>query len=157
MTNMEITELFLKTAFCCMACDGSIAEREIALINRMVQNYDIFEGIEHQSLLRGYVAAINADGSKFLNDYLEEVKVADICDDDALKLIKIAIAIIEADEHIEYSEISFFKKIRKNLTISDETILSVLPDKEDYLLPDVADDNIFEWNIDLTNINVNMF
>ena len=72
-------------------------------------------------------------------------------------MIKIAIATIEADEQIEYSEISFFKKIRKNLAISDETILEALPDKEDYLLPDIADNDVFEWNIKLPNINVNMF
>ena len=52
---------------------------------------------------------------------------------------------------------SFFKKIRKNLAISDETILEALPDKEDYLLPDIADNDVFEWNIKLPNINVNMF
>ena len=44
---------------------------------------------------------------------------------------------IEADNKIEYSEISFFKKIRLNLFISDEAILAEMPNKEDYLLPDI--------------------
>ena len=30
---MKTNELYLKTAFCCMACDGDIATEEIELIN----------------------------------------------------------------------------------------------------------------------------
>ena len=103
------------------------------------------------------MSLINDNSKQFLCDYIEYIKLAGLNDEEALSLIKIAIATIEADEQIEYSEISFFKKIRKNLTISDETILEALPDKEDYLLPDIADNDVFEWNIKLPNINVNMF
>ena len=44
---------------------------------------------------------------------------------------------IEADQNIEYSEIRFFKQIRERLKLDDDVILSQLPDKEEYLLPDV--------------------
>lgn len=29
---MEINELYLKTAFCCMACDGDIADEEVQYV-----------------------------------------------------------------------------------------------------------------------------
>ena len=35
---MEINELYLKTAFCCMACDGDIASEELALIKEYTSN-----------------------------------------------------------------------------------------------------------------------
>lgn len=37
---------------------------------------------------------------------------------------------------IEYSEIKFFKKVRKRLSIQDGIILTNYPDKTDILLPD---------------------
>lgn len=71
-----------------------------------------------------------------------------------MQLIKIAIDAIEADNQIEYSEISFFKRIRKQLSISDETILEQMPDKENYLLPDIETDDAFDWNFAFDNIQL---
>ena len=45
---------------------------------------------------------------------------------------------IEADKEILYSEIKFFKRIRKNLAVSDEVLYREFPDKEDFFLPDIA-------------------
>jgi hypothetical protein len=40
--------------------------------------------------------------------------------------------------------VKFFKKIRKLLKVSDEAILLMFPDKEDFLLPDIEkDDYVF--------------
>jgi len=44
---------------------------------------------------------------------------------------------IEADNEIRYSEIKFFKRILACLDISDEAIEKAFPDKEDYFLPDI--------------------
>lgn len=32
---MKVNELYLKTAFCCMACDGDIALEELELIKKL--------------------------------------------------------------------------------------------------------------------------
>lgn len=151
---METNELYLKTAFCCMACDGNIVQEEVDLLNRLMTNFNIFDGLDIKGKLDEYVSLINDNSKQFLCDYIEDIKLAELNDEEALRLVKIAIATIEADEQIEYSEISFFKKIRKNLAISDETILEALPDKEDYLLPDIADNDVFEWNINLSDITI---
>ena len=144
---MERNELYLKTAFCCMACDGEIADEEIALLNRTATNEHVFDGLDIQDKINEFVSAINIQGKQFLNNYLDEVKGAELDDDDAIQLIKIAIETIEADNQIEYSEVSFFKRVRKNLSISDDVILNSMPDKEDYLLPDVGEDFDFDWNV----------
>jgi len=137
-----------------MACDGDIAEEEVSLIRKMSENEDLFSGIDVQGKINEYVTIINKEGRRFLNKYLEEVKNAGLDDDSALQLIKVAIKTIEADNQIEYSEISFFKKIRKNLPISDEAILKELPDKEDYLLPDIEEDYDFDWNVSFGEIQI---
>ena len=130
-----------------MACDGEIADEEIALLNRTATNEHVFDGLDIQDKINEFVSAINIQGKQFLNNYLDEVKGAELDDDDAIQLIKIAIETIEADNQIEYSEVSFFKRVRKNLSISDDVILNSMPDKEDYLLPDVEEDFDFDWNV----------
>ena len=150
---MEINELFLKTAFCCMACDGEIAEEEVTLLKKIATNESVFKGIDIQEKLNEYVTDINIQGGQFLQSYINEVKTANLVDDDSLKLIKIAIDTIESDNEIKYSEVSFFKRIRKQLPINDETILSVMPDKEDYLLPDIEEKDIFSWKVSFSDIH----
>ena len=137
-----------------MACDGDIAEEEVALLNKMASEDTVFIGLDIQGKLNEYVSAINKRGRLFLNDFIEEVKQADLDDASSLLLIKIAIDTIEADNQVEYSEVSFFKRIRKFLPISDETILNAMPDKEDYLLPDVETDDDFYWNFTFSSIQI---
>ena len=137
-----------------MACDGSIAPEEVSLLNNLVKEDKAFENLDVHSVINDYVSSINREGRLFLDSFLEEVKTANLDDASALKLIKIAIETIEADNQIEYSEISFFKKIRKMLSITDEAILDVMPDKEDYLLPDVEMDEDFDWGYTFDSIQL---
>lgn len=149
---MNINELYLKTAFCCMACDGDIADEEVALLGKVAKQSDLFGDLDVQTLVNGYIAAINKEGFGFLSSYLKQVAESQFTDVQALSLITLAINTIEADNNIEYSEISFFKKIRKRLTISDEKILAAMPDKEDYLLPDVEVPDDLDWSVSFEEI-----
>ena len=131
-------ELYLKTAFCCMACDGNIAEEEIQLIRDYTKESLVFQGLDVEKLLNDYIKAINATGMSFLNSYLSEIKSIDMTETEELQLVKIAIQMIEADKEVLYSEIKFFKRIRKCLSVSDEVLNREFPDKEDFFLPDIA-------------------
>lgn len=144
---MKINELYLKTAFCCMVCDGDIAFKELELIKNNAFGSELFSNLDVEDKLNEYVADINRSGISFLNNYLKDIANSSLTEIQELNIIKIAIQIIEADDKIEYSEISFFKKIRFNLAISDETILEEMPDKEDYLLPDIIQKE-FEFVLD---------
>ena len=136
-----------------MACDGEIAESEIKLVKDVTLQSNSLAGIDVELILNGYIEAINQDGQSFISQYLKEVKEIELTDDEAVNLIDLAIKTIEADENIEYSEVSFFKKIRSLLKVSDEKILSVLPDKEDYLLPDIIEPDFSIWNNKFSNVN----
>ena len=131
-------ELYLKTAFCCMACDGDIAVEEIELVKNYVKESSLFENLDVEKLLNDYIKSINATGISFLNSFLKELRNEVLSEEEQLQVVKISIEMIEADNEILYSEVKFFKRIRQCLSISDNTILEALPDKEDFLLPDIA-------------------
>lgn len=150
---MKTNELFLKTAFCCMACDGEIAKEEVNLVKRIAEQTELFADLDVEKDLNTYIEQINAQGKAFLSDYIKEVGEANLTTDDELELVKIAIQTIEADENIEYSEVSFFKRIRAKLNISDDKILAELPDKEDYLMPDIIVPDDVDFNITFENIS----
>jgi uncharacterized tellurite resistance protein B-like protein len=142
---MDTTELLLKTLFCCSACDGEIAPEEIDLVKNLTEQQEIFNGINVEETLNKYVAEINSEGKQFLRSYLNELSDATLSESEQIKLIDLAIKMIEADNQILYSEVKFFKKIRNRLSVEDEAILAELPNCEDYLLPDIsAEDKDFE-------------
>ena len=108
-----------------------------------------------ESKLNDYVSQINQQGKVFLTTYLNDIANAKMTEKEEMQIVGIAIQTIEADNKIEYSEISFFKKIRQRLTVSDETILAEFPDKEDYLLPDIKMPEEINWNVQFENIQLN--
>lgn len=146
---MEINELYLKTLFCCSACDGVIAPDEVDLVKDLSFNDPIFENLDIEKTLNKYVEQINKQGNIFLKDFLNEIANAALTDDEQIKLFRLAIKMIEADNQILYSEVKFIKKIRSNLTISDNFILDSFPESEEYLQPDIIIDGKTD---DLSNI-----
>lgn len=156
---MEINKLYLKTAFCCMACDGDIAPEEVEKIKELQQ----FKEMDVQQLLSDYLSQLKAEGNVFLKKYLDEVKTASLTEDEECELANIAIQTIEVDKSVEYNEVAFFKKIRKRLNASDEKLLTAIPENpdvidqispEDYLLPDITnEDDLSLWSDTLFNIN----
>ncbi len=146
MTNEE---LYLKTVFCCMACDGDIADEEVALVQDLCAKDNLFGDIDVNRYINEWIKEVNTNGRAFLQSYIDEVASAKLDAAAQMVLIDLAIKTIEADNRIEYSEVKFFKKIRFRLTVSDEEILAKYPDKEDFLLPD---NNVAEeptWNEDI--------
>ena len=138
---MDKQELLFKTVFCCMACDGVIDAEEIQFVRELTGKMPVFENIAFpvQETLNRYVSSLNKLHHAFMEEYLEELAQADLSAEDSLWIVKLAIQTIEANNEVEYSEIKFFKKIRKQLKITDEQILGELPGKEDYLLPDIEE------------------
>ena len=151
---MNTQELYLKTIFCCMACDGDIANGEVALVHDITSKQDVFDGMDVNAVINGYVASINANGALFLKQYLKELSSQELSNEEQKMIVDFALQTIFADNRIEYSEVKFFKKIRSRLSITDEEILANHPDVEDFLLPDinVAEGPIWE-NVVFDNIN----
>ena len=157
---MDRTELYLKTAFCCMACDGEIVPEEMERINTL----SYFKGLDIHQFLSDYLSQLKKEGSVFLKKYLDEVKNSNLTELEECELTNIAIQTIEVDRTIEYKEVAFFKKLRKRLKATDEVLLTTIPQNpnvedqispEDYLLPDITDeDDLTLWTDAFSNVNV---
>lgn len=151
---MTTNELYLKTVFSCIACDGEIAPEEVDLVRKLSKENDAFKDVDTETLINRWIDEINSKGGMFLRQYLSEVADRELDEKQQLEVINLAIQAIESDNRIEYSEVKFFKKIRFRLPLSDEAILAVHPDKEDFLLPDinVVEDPIWDDNTQFAQI-----
>ena len=143
---MTKEELYLKTVFCCIACDGDIAPEEVEMVRELCAEDIIFNGIDSGKYLNSWISEINEKGGMFLQSYLKELKSFELNETEQLLIVSLAIKAIEADNRIEYAEVKFFKKIRARLSISDEAILAEHPNKEDFLLPDINVAEIPQWD-----------
>lgn len=144
MENISFDKLVLKTAFCCMASDGNIDSREIDLIKSMCEKSAVFENFNFQNEINSLVTKINENGKDFISHYFDLLKSNSLTEQEELTLIDFAIKTIRADEIIEYSEIKFFKNIRHRLQISDEKILAVYPDIEQFLEQDIITESFLD-------------
>lgn len=143
---MTKEELYLKTIFCCIACDGNIATEEVDMVRNLCAKDRIFHNLDSEEYLNSWITEINEQGGVFLQTYLKEINSVELNKQEQLLLVSLAIKAIEADNRIEYTEVKFFKKIRSRLTISDEAILAEHPNKEDFLLPDINITEIPQWD-----------
>lgn len=144
MDTIAFDKLLLQTAFCCMASDGHIDNREISMINSLCEKSPIFENFNFQNEINELVVKINANSKEFIKDYFDILKTRELTEKEELSIIDFAIQTIKADDQVEYAEIKFFKNIRHRLKISDESILSVFPDIEMFLEQDIITETFLE-------------
>lgn len=62
---METNELYLKTLFCCSACDGEIAPEEVSLVKQISLNDSTFEGLDVENTLNSYVLTVLTNKAVF--------------------------------------------------------------------------------------------
>lgn len=144
METVTFDRLLLKTAFCCMASDGKIENREITIIKSMCEKSSLFKEMKFEDEINVLVSKINSKGKEFISYYFELLKNSELSEQEELTLIDFAINTIKADDLIEYSEIKFFKVIRHNLKISDEKIVSTYPEIESWLEQDIITESYLE-------------
>ena len=118
-----------------MACDGDIAPEEIDMVKEFCAEYKLLDITQAESYINLWISEINQLGSEFLQTYLKELSNEELLSEEQKTIVNLSIKTIEADNKTEYSEVKFFKKIRARLSLTDEEILSMYPDKEDFLLP----------------------
>ena len=144
MDNITFDKLLFKSAFCCMASDGHIDNSEIAIIKSMCEKSPLFKDFNFQEEINSLVDKINTRGKEFISYYFELLGKSTLTENEELILIDFAIQTIKADEQIEYSEIKFFKNIRHRLKVSDENILAVFPDIEQFLEEDIVTESFLD-------------
>lgn len=144
MDTISFDKLVLKTAFCCMASDGEIHPKEVKKIKSMCEKSPLFEDFNFQEEINSLVDKINSRGKEFISYYFDLLNKSNLTEKEELTLIDFAIQTIKADDEIEYSEIKFFKNIRHRLQISDEKILALFPEIEQYLEEDIVTESFLD-------------
>ena len=140
--NKNFDELLLKTAFCCMASDGEIAQEEIDTIQKLCQREEILKSMDFQNEIKRFVEEINKQGMQFIKNYLDELEKTLLTEQENINLLNIVFEVIFADGKVEYSEVKFFRNIRVRLSISDEVIeknFANTPDLDIFLAKDIVD------------------
>ena len=105
-------QLLIKTAFACMACDGCLDAREVECVRQFIQNDNLYLESELKIELDKLVDEFNLDANTFMSQFFSDLHNTDLTEDDQLKIIEYAVAIIRTDEEIDYMEIKFFKIIK---------------------------------------------
>lgn len=139
---MELNELLLKTAFCCMACDGEIAPEEVELVKQMAKGKHLFGNIDIDKELNELVKEISQKGKLFLKQYLNSLSANSLTEEQELDVANVAVQMIREDQKVEYSEIKFFKVIRSHLkNVTDEALLEKIEGiDENFLAQDIYAD-----------------
>jgi uncharacterized tellurite resistance protein B-like protein len=127
-----------------MASDGHIDDREISRIKSMCEKSFLLKGLNFHKEINLLVSEINTDAKGFITQYFDFLSKTTLSEQDELNLIDFSIQIIKADEQIEYSEIKFFKNIRHRLKVSDDSILAVFPDIEQFLEEDIVTESFLD-------------
>ena len=138
MEKITFDKLLLKTAFCCLACDGNLDIREIELIKDIFSKNPLYSDSNFDEKLNSFIKKYNEKGKEFFAFYFDLLNEYDLSEQEELMIIDIAIKTIKADEEIQYAEIKFFKSIRSKLKISDKVILNAYPDIDNFLEKDIV-------------------
>lgn len=137
METLTFDKLLLKAAFCCMASDGNIDNREIALIKSMCEQNEDLQKIDFEKEINELIIQINEQGIDFIKAFFKILEDSTLTEKEELLLLDFIIKTIYADELVEYTEIKYFKNIRHRLKLSDVIILENYPDVEYWLEDDI--------------------
>jgi len=121
--DIVFKKLLFKSAFCCMACDGHIDQKEIEEIKKMDTNTTYFGDIDLSSELEELISDLSKNGKKVVNDLFEELRKIELNPVQELLILEVVLRIIYADENIDENEVKFLKFLRGKLEVYDQFIV----------------------------------
>ena len=122
MDKIHFKKLLFNVAFCAMACDGHIDEREIKEIKFMDKHTSYFEDIDLSSDLNILLEELKERGKRVLDELFEKLEKSDLNTIRELLILEVALRIVNADNKLEENEINYIKMVRSKLKLHDEII-----------------------------------
>lgn len=122
MDKNKFKKILFKVAFCTMACDGHIDDREIEELQIMNKKTSFFEAIDLSEELKQLIKDLAKKGTKVIEELfvcLRETKLNPIQE---LLVLEVALRIINADGKHDENEVKFIHLLRSKLELHDETI-----------------------------------
>jgi len=122
MDKTALKKMLFKVAFCAMAADGRIDDREIKEMQIMNKNASYFADIDLSDELKNLLSDFEIKGKKIINELFEELSNNELTALQELLVLEIALRIISADDDIDDNEVKFVKLIRSKLKVPNEII-----------------------------------
>jgi len=122
MDKIEFKKLLFKVAFCTMACDGDIDDREIEEMKVMDKHTSFFDHIDLSIELSELVNEFHKKGSAVIEELFSTLRKTQLNPIQELLVLEVALRIINADGKHDENEIRFLQLLRSKLDLHDETI-----------------------------------
>lgn len=123
MEALEFKKLLFKTAFCCIACDGHIDEKEIEEMKFIDKKTPYFEDVDLSKELEELVQNVKTKGKQIVDDLFNDFAKVELDIVQELLLLEVTLRLIYSDEKIEENEVRFLKYLRSKLKVYDEIIM----------------------------------
>ena len=118
----DFQRLLFRTAFCLMACDGHIDEREVNEIKLMNKSSAYFQGIDLSDELEELLADLKARGKQSVDKLFDTLEKLDTSTVQELLILEVSFRLVHADEKVDENEIKFLRFLRSKLKVHDEVI-----------------------------------
>jgi hypothetical protein len=118
----EFQRFLFRIAFCVMACDGHIDDREIKEIKDMNKSSAYFQGVDLSGELDILLADLKTKGRHIVDELFEKLEQFDISTVQELLILEVAFRMAAADKKHDENEIKFLRYLRSKLHVHDEII-----------------------------------
>ena len=122
LERQEFQRLLFRTAFCLMACDGHVDDREVAEIRQMNKSAAFFQGIDLSTELDELLSGLKSRGKQIVDELFETIDKLNISTVQELLILEVAFRLVHADEKVDENEIKFLRYLRSKLKVHNETI-----------------------------------
>ena len=122
MDKNKFKKILFKVAFCAMACDGDIDDREVEELKIMDKKTSYFADIDLSDELNLLIDDFKNKGVKVIEELFELLRSTKLNPIQELIVLEVALRIINADEKIDENEIKFVNFLRSKLELHDEII-----------------------------------
>ena len=122
MDNSEFKKLLFKVAFCSMACDGHVDDREVSEMRAMGRNTSYFDAIDLSDDLSELVGELHSKGVKLIEELFDTLRAHELNPIQELLVLEVALRIVSSDEKHDENELRFIHLLRSKLKLHDSLI-----------------------------------
>ena len=122
MEIKDFKKLLFKTAFCVMACDGSIDDLEIQEMRKIDSSTTYFSDIDLSDELDELINELHNKNIKIVKNLFDSLRENTLTISQELLILEVTMRIINADDIIDDNEVRFLKLIRSKLDVGDQII-----------------------------------
>ena len=122
METKDFKKLLFKTAFCVMACDGSIDDLEIQEMRKIDSNTTYFSDIDLSDELDELINELHNKNIKIVKNLFDSLRENTLTISQELLILEVTMRIINADDVIDDNEVRFLNLIRSKLDLGNQII-----------------------------------